>query len=225
MIERVKKAVALLREGKPVFIYDGDEREGEVDMIYYAALITPGKITNLRTVAGGLICYAMPARIGALIGLRYMDEILREAGYAEIAGHPLSYGDPPNFSLWVNHRSVKTGIRDGDRAVTIRALDDVVRTAIELGGGDARKKFLNEFVAPGHVPILLGRGLEKRRGHTELSLALAELGGLRPSVVMAEMLHGPEAMPPSMAAEVAEKFGSILINGEEILEAVEKVSH
>ncbi len=225
MIERVKRAAALLGEGKPVFIYDGDEREGEVDMIYYAALITPEKVTNLRTIAGGLICYAMPARIGALIGLRYMDDILREAGYGEIAGHPLSYGDPPNFSLWVNHRSVKTGIRDGDRAVTIRALDEVVRTAIEVGGEQARARFLKEFVAPGHVPILLGRGLEKRRGHTELSLALAELGGLRPSVVMAEMLYGSEAMPPAMAKEVAERFGSVLVSGEEIIEAVEELSH
>ncbi len=225
MIERVRKAATLLSKGKPVFIYDGDEREGEVDMIYYAAVITPEKVTNLRTIAGGLICYAMPARIGALIGLRYMDEILRESGYGEIAGHPLSYGDPPNFSLWVNHRSVKTGIRDSDRAVTIRALDEVVRTAIEMGGEQAKAKFLNEFVAPGHVPILLGRGLERRKGHTELSLALAELGGLRPSVVMAEMLHGSGAMPPAMAKEIAKRFGSVLVSGEEIIEVVKELSH
>jgi len=225
LIERVRKAAALLGEGYPVFIYDGDEREGEVDMIYYAPLITPEKVTNLRTIAGGLICYAMPAKIGGLIGLRYMDEILREAGYGEIAGHPLSYGDPPNFSLWVNHRSVRTGIRDSDRAVTIKELDEVVRLAIEAGSDKARTKFLEEFVAPGHVPILLGRGLEKRRGHTELSLALAELGGLRPSVVMAEMLHGSDAMPPEMARKIAERFGSVLVSGEEILEAVKELSH
>lgn len=220
MADMVRKAITLLGEGKPVFIYDGDEREGEVDMVYYAALITPGKVTNLRTVAGGLICYAMPAKIGGLIGLRYMDEILRDAGYAGIAGRPLSYGDPPNFSLWVNHRGVRTGIRDGDRAVTIKALDEVVRTAIEVGGKEARAMFFKEFVSPGHVPILLGRGLERRRGHTELSLALAELGGLRPSVVMAEMLYGPGAMPPAIAEEVARRFGSVLVRGEEIIKAV-----
>jgi len=214
MLRRVGK---LLRMGVPVFIHDSESRENEVDMIFYAPMVTAGSVAAMRRDAGGLICYAMPREVGEQLGLRYMDEILRDVGYGPIAGRVLRYGDPPNFSLWVNHVGVATGIRDEDRALTIRELDRVA--SLVLGGrvGDAREAFYREFTSPGHVPILLGRGLSRRRGHTELSLALAELAGLRPSVVVAEVLSDGGAMSVSDAERLARVYGSILIEGDEIV--------
>jgi len=207
----------LLRVGKPVLIHDSGSRENEVDMVFYAPKINASSITLLRKLAGGLICYSMPLKVGNLLGLKYMSDILGITGYMELTNKVLGYGDPPNFSLWVNHKDVITGIRDADRAKTIKELDEVVRLIIDGEIREARKKFYSNFVAPGHVPILLGRGLEVRRGHTELSLALMELNGLRPSSVIAEMLDEEGALSVEKAKDIAEKLGTVLLEGEEII--------
>ncbi len=216
---RVDEAIKALSSGRPVFIHDSSSREDEVDMVFHASLITPSKIALMRREGGGLICYAMPLKVGMKLGLRYMDEILREAGYCELTSKRLGYGDPPNFSLWVNHKSVTTGIRDADRARTIHELDTLVKDVLEGRADDALRKFREEFVAPGHVPILLGRGLSVRRGHTELSLALAELGGLRPSVVIVEVLSESGAATVAQAEELARRFDGMVVEGRDILKA------
>ncbi len=209
----------MLANGYPVMIHDSRGREDEVDMIIYAPTIESRHINLLRTVAGGLICYVMPLSIGRELGLKYMDEILNEVGFNELTKRRLSYGDPPNFSLWVNHVGAKTGIRDEDRALTIRKLDEVAKLVIEGRVADGRRKFYSEFISPGHVPILLGRGLEIRRGHTELSIALAELVGLRPSLVIAEMLGDEGALSVEEAKEIADYLGTVVIEGNEIIKA------
>ena len=217
MKDLIIMAGKLLRVGKPVLIHDSGSRENEVDMVFYAPKINASSITLLRKLAGGLICYSMPLKVGNLLGLKYMSDILGITGYMELTNKVLGYGDPPNFSLWVNHKDVITGIRDADRAKTIKELDEVVRLIIDGEIREARKKFYSNFVAPGHVPILLGRGLEVRRGHTELSLALMELNGLRPSSVIAEMLDEEGALSVEKAKDIAEKLGTVLLEGEEII--------
>ncbi len=216
-MSRIQEAGRILRQGLPVFIHDSSSREDEVDMVYYAPEVTADAVAYMRKTAGGLICYSMPKEVGEVLGLRYMDEILRKAGYGRIAGRPLGYGDPPNFSLWVNHIDVVTGIRDADRAKTIRELDKLVEMVMNGNVSEAKLKFEQEFTAPGHVPVLLGRGLENRKGHTELSLALAVLNGLRPSVVIVEMLDEGGAMSVDKAMEIAESIGSIVVEGDEII--------
>ncbi len=208
----------ILEEGKPILIHDAGDRENEVDMVYFAGVISREDIAAMRKFAGGLICYSMPREIGRALGLKYMDELLREAGYEELTNKVLGYGDPPNFSLWVNHKDVVTGIRDSDRAKTIRELDNVVELVISGNVEEGRRKFYEEFLAPGHVPVLLGRDLRERRGHTELSLALMELAGLRPSSVIVEMLSQEGALSVKDALEVAKKLGTLLLRGDEILD-------
>ena len=222
MRDLIQVAGRLLKEGKAVMVHDSSSRENEVDMVYYAPAVEASSITQLRALAGGLICYSMPLKIGNILGLKYMSDILFKAGYKELTNKVLGYGDPPNFSLWVNHKDVVTGIRDADRARTIRELDNVVTLAIKGKVENARRKFYTDFIAPGHVPILLGRGLRVRRGHTELSLALVELNGLKPSTVIAEMLDEGGALPVGKAQKIAGRLGTVLIRGEEILETWEK---
>ncbi len=217
-LRRIKE---LLLRGYPIMIHDSSGREDEVDMVIYAPAVGAEHISLLRTVAGGLICYVMPLSIGRELGLKYMDEILRECGFTELTKRRLGYGDPPNFSLWVNHVGAKTGIRDEDRALTIRELDRVVELVIKGDVASARRKFYSEFISPGHVPILLGRGLKVRRGHTELSIALAELVGLRPSLVIAEMLSDYGAMSVDEARNVANYLGTLVLEGEEIIRTYE----
>lgn len=225
MVEDLLKSVkARLVAGYPIFIYDSEGREDESDMVFYAGVIDTYSIVLSRKFAGGLTCYVMPSYVGRELGLRYAEEILNLTGYTKLTQKRLSYGDPPNFSLWVNHISVKTGVRDADKAKTIRGLDEVVRLVVEEKDlRTAVSKFYSEFISPGHVPILMGRNLKVRRGHTELTLAIAEILRLRPSMVITEVLSDGGAASLSEVKHLAEKFSTYLIRADEILELWDKL--
>ncbi|AEM39173.1 34-dihydroxy-2-butanone 4-phosphate synthase [Pyrolobus fumarii 1A] len=219
-VSRVEVAIRALKRGEPVMVFDGWGREEEVDLVFHASSVTWREVSLLRRVAGGLICYATRYDLLKKLGIPFLHEALAKVpSLAPLAERRLSYGDPPAFVLWVNHRSVKTGISDVDRAKTIAALHRLTQLLIE-GDEKAVKFFQDEFVVPGHVALLGSRGLEQRRGHTELSVALAEMAGLSPSVVFAEMLsdHGE-----SMGLDEAERFSRLtgipLVTGDEIIEA------
>lgn len=220
----LEQALEALRRGLPVLVHDDYSREDEVDYVIHASFVDADRVYEMRTLAGGLICYAMPLPAGRMLGLPYGYELLsRVPELAPLASRRLSYGDPPAFSIWVNSVRVKTGIRDRDRATTIRMLDRVASLLFEGRVGEARRLFLEEFMAPGHVPILLGRRLGERRGHTELSLHLAMLAGLTPSTVVVEMLDRGDALSVEEARRLGREKGYPLVEGSEILDRVEKL--
>jgi 3,4-dihydroxy 2-butanone 4-phosphate synthase len=204
-----------LRSGLPVLVYDFKGREEEVDMMFYAGAVTTKSITTLRREAGGLICYVTGEREGKALGLPFITELLREVGLGELVKRPI-YGDEPAFSLWVNHIETRTGISDRDRATTIRGLHEVVKM-IEKDEEEAKSYFKRSFMSPGHVPILISRGIGRRRGHTELAVVLAEALGLERSMVIAEMLGEGDSLSKEKAKVLAENWGFAFIEGEEIL--------
>ncbi len=200
-----------MSSGKPIMLYDSRDRESEVDLVYYAPSITPSSIYILRTLAGGLICFAMPLEIGRKLGLTFMTEMLTKY-YPSLVKKP-NYGDWPAFSLWVNHISVKTGISDEDRALTIRKL-------VEVADEGDEERFKKEFMAPGHVPILLARKLSERRGHTELSVRLMHALTLKPFTVFAEVLDYGVSMSLEKAREISRSLGIPLLEGREVISIV-----
>ncbi len=221
MVDGVSEAVRALRNGIPVLIYDDASRENEVDYVIHASRVDVDVIYEMRTLAGGLICYAMPHTLASELGLMFMHELLQRTELKGLVKKP-SYGDWPAFSVWVNHVNVATGIRDEDRALTIRELDGVVSMLVKGLTDDARRKFFGEFMAPGHVPILIGRSIRERRGHTELSLYLAGLAGLQPSIALAEMLRKGGALTLDEAKKVSREYGYPLVTSKEIVEAVKR---
>ncbi len=214
-MEEVKER---LLSGHPIFIYDFKGREEEVDMVYYAPRVSTASIYMLRKLGGGLICFAMPYEVGTLLGLDFMTNLLKESNLKALVKRP-KYGDYPAFSIWINHVDVKTGISDEDRALTVRKLYEVAREALS-DPSSARRRFVEEFYAPGHVPVLLARKLNERRGHTELSVRLAERLGLEPFVVFAEVLDYGHSMSLEKAREIAKALGAPLLKGEEIVRFV-----
>ncbi|KSW12627.1 hypothetical protein CF15_00810 [Pyrodictium occultum] len=218
------EALEALRRGLPVLVHDDEARENEVDYVIHASRVTVDHIYEMRMLAGGLICYAMPLQAGRLLGLRYGYEIIASIPeLAPLASRTLGYGDQPAFSIWVNSVRARTGIRDRDRATTIRELDRVLSMIVDGRVGEARRYFLENFVAPGHVPILLGRRLRERRGHTELSLHLAMLAGMTPSVVVVEMLSKGDVLSVEEAGRLAREKGIPLVEGSEIIDLVERL--
>ena len=211
----VQRAIEELKKGNFIVMYDGDEREGEADLIFHAAFATHDKIRKLRSEAGGLICLALGEAESAALKLPFYTDLLRKAGFGETACKKTAYGDEPAFSLSVNHRQTFTGITDQDRAFTIREVDSCLRS------GKPYENFVKNFYAPGHVFLLKSRGLKNRKGHTELATALAAKTGLPAAAVLCEMLSSKKALSKKEAAAYAEKNKFVFIEGKEVLEALQ----
>ncbi|MBN1169703.1 3,4-dihydroxy-2-butanone-4-phosphate synthase [Candidatus Micrarchaeota archaeon] len=198
-----------LEKGKMIVVYDGDGREGEADLVFGAKFATPEKIEILRKEAGGLICTAIDCEDSGKINLPFFTDLIEASSWKAMSCRKTAYGDRPAFSLPVNHCMVYTGITDEDRSLTIRKLDETVNKNME--------GFEREFYTPGHVFLLIGRGIKNRKGHTELALELGKKAGLK-TMVLCEMLGKGKALSKEKAREYAEKNGLGFVEGKEVFE-------
>ena len=159
------RAMQALASGGFVVLTDHPERENEADVLLAAEHATGEKINFMATHVRGLITVAVPEAILARLDIPLL---------------PMRYPVPhaPRFAEPVDAvRGTTTGASAFDRAVTLRLLADP----------DARPE---DFSRPGHIFPLAGAsgGLAQRRGHTEGSLALAELAGITPVVAICELM-------------------------------------
>ncbi|MET1102076.1 MAG: 3,4-dihydroxy-2-butanone-4-phosphate synthase [Pyrodictiaceae archaeon] len=222
-MDNIDDALHSLRNGMPILIYDSSSRENEVDYVVHASVVDADVVYEMRILAGGLICYALPIGVARELGLKYAYEYMsHDPLLARLVGKTPSYGDKPAFSVWVNHVNVRTGIQDEDRALTIRELDRVNEMVFQGRINDAREYFADNFLAPGHVPILIGRRLSERRGHTELSLHMAAMAGLRPSMVVVEMLSKGRALSLEEAKRISREYGYPLVTLKDVVGEAEK---
>jgi 3,4-dihydroxy 2-butanone 4-phosphate synthase len=172
-------------------IHDDKSRENEVDLVIAAQYVRPRDISQLRNMAGGMICLAISNDVASKLELTFMHEILekvstKDSTLSKIILGNARYGDRPSFSISINHIQNYTGITDLDRAFTVKEMSKVC-AQIDNGGKD---QFVRCFRTPGHVPLLIEASglLEERLGHTELAVHLMKLANLVPSVVICEML-------------------------------------
>jgi 3,4-dihydroxy 2-butanone 4-phosphate synthase len=122
----------------------------------------------------------------------------------------------------VNHRDTFTGITDQDRALTINAIAEQVKVSMNGGGTD----FSSQFRSPGHVAILRAdeQLLSRRRGQTELSVAMAMLAGITPAITICELLDDASGLALSKqdAQSYARRKGLVFIEGSEVLRTWEE---
>ncbi|WP_255152172.1 3,4-dihydroxy-2-butanone-4-phosphate synthase [Halorarius halobius] len=203
-------AISQFEAGEPVLIHDSQDREGETDFVVAAESVTPRTVARMRNDAGGLICVAVPSHVADAFGLSFLHEKL---------DHPATKNDPEydsrsSFSLSVNHRDTYTGITDNDRSHTITSLAAAARAPAET-------EFGAEFRVPGHVPVLRAAEglLADRRGHTELSIALANVTDIAPAIVVCEMLddESGQALAPEEAQRYAADHGYAFVEGRDIV--------
>lgn len=213
----IDEALAALRDGRFILLYDFDDRERETDFAIRADAVTPAHVRQMRRDGGGLICCAVPHEAAERLSLPFVHDVLEAAGVG-VRDHEIPYDrkNRSSFSLWVNHASTFTGITDNDRATTINAIADQVRRAL---AGDTIR-FFDEFRVPGHVPVLRGADglLTRRCGQTELSLALAAMAGITPAIVVCEMLDDESgtALRKADAQAYGDAHGIPFLEGREV---------
>jgi 3,4-dihydroxy 2-butanone 4-phosphate synthase len=220
----IDEALAALRQGKLILLYDFDDRERETDFAIRSDMVRPADIALMRKDGGGLICTAIHPKAAEHLGLPFASEVLSTCtGFAETIGDiPYDRKNHSSFSLWVNHRDTFTGITDNDRALTITGIADQVKRSLNGGGCD----FHGHFRSPGHVAILRASDglLSMRRGQTELSVAMAIMAGITPAVTVCEMLddHSGLALSKKDAQDYARKHQLVFVEGNDVLSAWEK---
>ncbi len=180
-----------LRAGRMIILADDEDRENEGDLIMAAEWVAPEAINFMATHGRGLICLAMTQEQTDQLELPLM-----------VANTNSKF--KTNFTISIEAaEGVTTGISAYDRAHTIRtAIQDDVKPA--------------DIHTPGHVFPLVGRdgGLLVRAGHTEASIDLARMAGLKPAGVICEIMNedGTMARMPELkvfAKKHALKVGTI----------------
>ena len=170
MFKDVEKALFDLRAGKLIIVVDDDDREAEGDLVGLAELASPENVNFMTKHARGLICAPVSEEIAKRLELVPMSEENTDA-----------HGTA--FTISVDHKETSTGISAFDRAKTIQELASVSSKA-------------SDFHRPGHMFPLVGRsgGVLERRGHTEASLDLARLAGVREAAYICEILKDDGTM-------------------------------
>ena len=220
----LEEAIAAFRNGKFILLYDSDDRERETDFAIRSDAVTHRHILWMRKDGGGLICTAVHPEAARRLGLPFARDLLSAyQGVEKLGEIPYDRKNPSSFSIWVNHRNTFTGITDRDRALTINAIADEVKAAMNGGNGAG---FHRIFRTPGHCAILRAADglLDQRCGQTELSIALADFARVTPAVTICEMLDDETgyALPKEDAIRYARQHGLPFVEGCEVVERWEE---
>ena len=163
----VSEVLEDLKLGKLVIVVDDESRENEGDLIGAADKCTPEMINFMATHGRGLICAAITEERTKKLDLDLMVEVDENDALHNTA-----------FTVSVDYKhGTSTGISAADRYRTIQALADPSINA-------------QDFARPGHVfPLRATKGgVFRRDGHTEATVDLMELAGLRPAGVLCEIM-------------------------------------
>lgn len=154
-----------LKAGKIVLVIDDPDRENEGDCICAAEFATTENVNFMATYAKGLICMPMSRKITEKLGLEQMVE-------ENTDNHSTA------FTVSIDHVDTTTGISAVERSVTaIKAVEE-----------DAKPQ---DFRRPGHMFPLEARegGVLKRTGHTEATVDLMKLAGLKECGLCCEIMR------------------------------------
>ncbi|OPY65842.1 MAG: Riboflavin biosynthesis protein RibBA [Syntrophorhabdus sp. PtaU1.Bin050] len=184
-ISKIEDVIQDVAEGKMVIMTDDEDRENEGDVVIAAEKITPEAITFMARHACGLICLSLTEKKAKELNL------------------PLMAGDNTSkyktaFTISIDaKKGITTGISAHDRATTVQAVISDDSTADDLA-------------RPGHIFPLIARewGVLCRVGHTEASVDLAKLAGLKPAGVICEIMSEDGTMSRLPDLELfADRYG------------------
>jgi 3,4-dihydroxy 2-butanone 4-phosphate synthase/GTP cyclohydrolase II len=167
VFDPIDEVVKAFRAGEVIVMTDDEDRENEGDLVCAAEKATPEAINFMITHARGLVCVPMEESLLARLGLAHM-----------VPAHSSDRYHTAFMDSVDVRRGTTTGISASDRAKTVRALVDENSVA-------------GDFVKPGHIFPLkaVSGGVLQRAGHTEGSVDLARIAGLRQAAVICEVLR------------------------------------
>lgn len=161
----IEEALADLRAGKMIVVTDDPDRENEGDLICAAEFATVENVNFMASYGKGLICMPMSRELTEKLGLEQM----------------VSHNTDNHctaFTVSIDHISTTTGISAVERSVTaIKSVDDDAKPA--------------DFRRPGHMFPLEAKpgGVLERSGHTEATVDLVRIAGLKECGLCCEIMR------------------------------------
>lgn len=161
----IEEALEDLRQGKIVLVTDDENRENEGDLICSAQYATTENVNFMATHGKGLICMPMS------------EELCRKLDFPQMVSANTDNHETA-FTVSVDHRDTTTGISAQERGITARACVD-----------DQAKP--EDFRRPGHMFPLMAKpgGVLERNGHTEATVDLMRLAGLKECGLCCEVMR------------------------------------
>lgn len=162
----IEEAIQDIKNGKVIILVDDEDRENEGDLVVSAQSATPEAINFMAMYGRGLVCLALTEDKANQLDLKAIKPENSNAPHYTAFTIPIDA-----------RKGISTGISAYDRASTVKlALSEESRP--------------EDFVRPGHVFPLISRrgGVLVRAGHTEGSVDIVRLAGLKPCAVICEIM-------------------------------------
>ena len=175
----VEEALEDLKKGKLILVTDDEDRENEGDLICAAEFATTENVNFMATHAKGLICMPMG------------EEIIKKLQIPQMVSNNTDNHETA-FTVSIDHVDTTTGISAAERSIT----------AMKCVDEDAKPE---DFRRPGHMFPLIAKdgGVLERNGHTEATVDLMRLAGLKPCGLCCEIMREDGTM---MRAEELHAF-------------------
>ena len=184
----IEQALEDLRQGKLILVTDDPDRENEGDLICAAEFATTENVNFMATHGKGLICMPMS------------EEYVRKLRFPQMVQYNTDNHETA-FTVSIDHVSTTTGISAAERSVT----------ALKCVEEGARPE---DFRRPGHMFPLLAKknGVLEREGHTEATVDLCRLAGLKACGLCCEVMRedGTMMRTPELM-ELSERYGLTFI--------------
>lgn len=188
--DSIEEIIEEIRQGHIVIMQDAESRENEGDYICAAEFATPENVNRMASEAKGVICMPMSEELADSL---YLGPMIQH----NTDNHQTA------FLQSIDHKDSGTGVSAAARSLT--ALE-----AIKDGADPA------DFRRPGHLFPLKARkwGVLERPGHTEATVDLARLAGLKPAGLCCEIMNEDGTMARredlfQLAREKGLKIGNI----------------
>lgn len=197
--DTIEKAIEDIKNGKIIMVVDDEDRENEGDLIMSAEKVTTQTMNFIATYAKGLIC--LPADESFMNKLDLPQMVSNNTDNHATA-----------FTVSIDHIDTTTGVSAEERAYTVRKFTDDMAKA-------------EDFRRPGHMFPLLAKknGVLERNGHTEATVDLMKLAGLKPAGICCEIMKddGTMARLPDLI-KFKEEHNLTFISIADLIEYIKK---
>ncbi|WP_010586722.1 bifunctional 3,4-dihydroxy-2-butanone-4-phosphate synthase/GTP cyclohydrolase II [Schlesneria paludicola] len=162
----IDEALDALKAGRLVMVWDAEARENEGDFVCAAEAITPELVSFMLRHGAGVLCVPLLQETSDRLGLSPI-----------VDNHRNTAPNQTPFMTPVDHRDAGSGVSTDNRTKTILAMADP-------------SSKVSDFVRPGHLMPLLAKdgGVLRRAGHTEATVDLLRMAGMKPVGVLIEIL-------------------------------------
>ena len=193
--ERLEKALIHLQNGNGIILMDDEDRENEGDLIFSAHQMTNKQMALMIRKCSGIVCLCLTNEKADILELPYM-----------VKENTSSFQTPFTISIEAKE-GVTTGVSAKDRLNNIK-------TACKENAKS------NDLAKPGHIfPLRANNnGVFERKGHTEGSVDLMKLAGLKPEAVLCELMNDDGTMAKmDTILEFADEHNLMVLSIQDII--------